>query len=74
MALTLAEAQARLSDLIHGLSPGEQVAIVENARTVATLTAASPERLRPIPGRGKGTLTILSDRDDFLEDFRDYLL
>ena len=73
MMLTLAEAQTRLPELIHGLRPGEKVVIVENDRTVATLTAPASDPLRPVPGRGKGTLTILSDRDDHLEDFVEYL-
>ena len=41
MKLTLAEAQARLSDLVHNLSPGEEVEITENNLTIAKLVAAS---------------------------------
>jgi antitoxin (DNA-binding transcriptional repressor) of toxin-antitoxin stability system len=73
MILTLAEAQARLPDVIHNLSPGEEIAIVENNRTVAKLIAPPPEQRRPIPGRGKGTLIILSDDEEHLEDFKEYM-
>jgi len=73
MILTLAEAQARLSDLIHNLSPGEEVVITENNRTVAKLVVPPAEPPRPIPGRGKGSLIILSEDDEHLEDFQEYM-
>ncbi len=74
MTLTLAEAQARLPDLIYNLSPGEVVAITENNQTVARLVARSEEPTTlPIPGRGKGTLIIVSDDDEYLSDFEEYL-
>ena len=62
MILTLSEAQARLPDLIHGLTPGDEVAITENNRTVAKLV-----------GRAKGTLIILAEDDEHLEDFKEYM-
>jgi antitoxin (DNA-binding transcriptional repressor) of toxin-antitoxin stability system len=73
MILTLSEAQARLPDLIHGLTPGDEVAITENNRTVAKLVAPCLEEPRPIPGRGKGTLIILAEDDEHLEDFKEYM-
>ena len=73
MILTLAEAQAQLPDLIHNLSPGEEVTITENNRPVAKLIAPLAEKPRPIPGRGKGTLIILSEDDEHLEDFKEYM-
>ncbi len=73
MILTLAEAQARLPDLVHALSPGEEVEITENNRTVAKLVATPAEEPRPIPGRGKGTLIILAEDDEHLEDFKEYM-
>lgn len=71
--VTIEEARARLPDLIHNLSPGEEVAITENNRTVAKLIAAPTEQPRPIPGRGKGTLIILSEDDEHLADFKEYM-
>ena len=73
MNLTLAEAQARLPDLIHNLSPGEEVAIIENNRTVAKLMAPPAEHPRPIPGRGQGTLIVHSEDDEHLDDFKEYM-
>lgn len=72
--LTLAEAQARLADLIHGLTPGDEVVITENDKQVARLTVtAATEKPRPVAGRGKGMLIVLSEDDDHLKDFEDYL-
>ena len=73
MILTLAEAQTRLPDLIHSLSPGEEVVITENNRAIAKLIASSAEQPRPIAGRGKGTLIINSEDDEHLEDFKEYM-
>ena len=72
MNLTLAEAQARLSDLVHNLSPGEEVAITENNRTVAKLVAASAVLPQPIAGRGKGAI-MMHAYDEHLADFKDYM-
>ena len=73
MILTVEEAQARLPDLIHNLSPGEEVAITENNRMVAKLIAPQVEQPHPIPGRGKGTLAIIAEDDEHLEDFKEYM-
>ena len=71
--VTLEAAQATLPDLIHTLSPGDEVAITEDNRTVARLIGPAAELPRPILGRGKGKLIILSDDDSHLEDFKKYM-
>ena len=73
MIMTLTEVQVRLLDLVHNLSPGEEVIIIENNRTVAKLIAPSAEQIRPIPGRGKGTLIIHSEDNEHLADFKEYM-
>lgn len=67
--VTIQEAQARLSDLIHQLSPGEEVVITENNQPVASRA----EKPRPLPGRCKGMLTIVAEDDEHLEDFKEYM-
>jgi prevent-host-death family protein len=55
--VTIQEAQARLPDLIHKLTPGEEVVITENNQPVAKLVSEQPQPkpgLRPPPGLGKG--------------------
>jgi len=71
--VTIQEAQARLSDLIHQLSPGEEVVITKNNQPVAKLVASRAEKPRPLPGRCEGMLTILAEDDEHLEDFKEYV-
>ncbi len=73
--ITLEEAQAHLKELIGRLAPGEEVVITEDNNPVAKLVgqASRNSRLRPPPGLGKGMITILSDDDDHLKDFAEYM-
>lgn len=60
LTLTIEEVQARLPELIHNLSLGDEVVIIENNQPVAKLVSASPQPragLRPPPGLGKGFIT-----------------
>jgi prevent-host-death family protein len=74
--ITIEEAQAKLKELIHKLAPGEEVIITENQQPVAKLVNQPPNTkpgLRPAPGLGKGCITIVSDDDEHLKDFVDYM-
>ena len=71
--VALAEAQARLPELIHQLSPGEEVVITENNRPVAQLSALRLEKPQPVLGRCQGMLTIISEDDEHLADWSEYL-
>lgn len=74
--VTIEEAQAMLPDLIHKMMPGEEVVITENNQPVAKLVSESPKpkpALRPPPGLGKGFITIVSDDDEHLKDFAEYM-
>ena len=71
--VTLEEAQAGLADLIHNLTPGEEIVITENDLPVAKLVTSPLPRLRPPPGLGKGMITIISDDDEHLKDFAEYM-
>lgn len=71
--LTIAEAQARLPELIRQIAVSEPVIITEADRPVAQLVAVTSNENRPIPGRCKGKLTIVSDDDEHLKDWAEYL-
>lgn len=74
--VTIQEAQAQLPDLIHRLNPGEELVITENDRPVAKLVSESPKPiagLRPPPGLCKGMITIVTDDDEHLKDFAEYM-
>jgi antitoxin (DNA-binding transcriptional repressor) of toxin-antitoxin stability system len=67
------QAEGRLAEIIEKLSPGEAVLLTRNDRTVARLVGEAGEMPQPVPGRGKGMLTIVSDDDEHLKDFAEYM-
>jgi antitoxin (DNA-binding transcriptional repressor) of toxin-antitoxin stability system len=74
--ITLTEAQTTLSELIHRLTPGEEVVITENDRNVAKLIVMPPtSEPRKIPQLGtlRGTVLSMEHFDDPLEDFSEYM-
>jgi prevent-host-death family protein len=75
-SVTIEQAQAKLAELIHSLSPGDHVLITENNRPVARLVgeqATKASCLRPPPGLGKGFITIVADDEEHLKDFEEYM-
>ena len=76
MTATLLEAQADLAGIIHRLAPGEELILTENNEAIATLRAISSgpmPRKRPPPGLWKDKVIILSDDEDHLKDFAEYM-
>ena len=74
--VTMEEAASHLRELIHQLAPVEELLITENNEPVAKLVselAKSPRKQRPGPGLCKGMITIISDDNDHLKDFVEYL-
>ena len=73
--VTIQEAQARLSDLIHRLSPGDEVVITENDEPVAKLARIEPKTQWPCKaGSAKGTIHWMApDFDAPLEEFKEYM-
>ncbi len=71
--LTLEEAQSHLGEIIDKLTPGEEVILTRSAKPVAHIVAGPGEQPRPVPGRGKGMLTVISEDDDHLKDFAEYM-
>jgi prevent-host-death family protein len=72
--MTIEEAQAKLSEVIDRLAPGEEVIITRNAQPVAKLVGQQRPRRKPRrPGSAKGKLVILAEDDEHLQDFKDYM-
>jgi antitoxin (DNA-binding transcriptional repressor) of toxin-antitoxin stability system len=68
--VTIEEAQARLPELIGGLSQGEELVITQGGRAVARIVGERAEsRQRPGPGLARGMLTIVADDEEPLNDF-----
>ena len=73
--VTIEEAQNKLTELIHRMTPGEEVVITENDQPVARLVATAPPERKPRQaGTLKGTVLYMApDFDAPLEDFREYM-
>lgn len=74
-SISIHEAQATLPDLIHRLTPGEEIILTENDQPVAKLVA-TPSQPRPVPrlGTQRGSVLYLApDFDAPLEDFQEYM-
>lgn len=82
--ISLHDAQARLAELIHGLSPGQVLTITENDRPVAQLVPVPLVRQRPprprppvtgMPkaGQYEGRLLVPEDFKEPLDEMREYM-
>jgi antitoxin (DNA-binding transcriptional repressor) of toxin-antitoxin stability system len=73
--VTIKEAQSALADIIHRLSPGEEVVITENDQPIARLvpTPAAAKQARRRLGTMKGSvISMTPDFDAPLEEFGEY--
>ena len=72
--VTIEEAQAKLPELIAHLATGEELVITCDQRPIARLLAeGKPKRQPRKAGSAKGILTIVSDDDEHLRDFVEYM-
>ena len=73
-SLTVQEAQAKLSELIHDLKPGDEVVITENDQPLARLVATGQRPRAPRrPRTLRGTVKYMApDFDAPLDDFTEY--
>ena len=74
--ITIDDAHAKLKEIIHQLSPGEELVITENQLPVAKLVSEHPKTAqppRPGPGVCKGEIIYMApDFDAPLEDMKEY--
>lgn len=71
--LNIAEAKARLSELVEKAAIGEEVVIAKDHRPVARITAIERTGHPRKPGSAKGQVWIAPDFDTTPADFDDYL-
>jgi len=72
--ITIEEAQTDLPQLIDSLIPGETVVITRNQKPIARLTGETVTARKPrVAGNCKGMLVIVSDDEEHLEDFAEYM-
>jgi antitoxin (DNA-binding transcriptional repressor) of toxin-antitoxin stability system len=73
-SITLSEAQKNLPEIIASLHPGEELQILQNNTPIARLIPEPKPRRQPRqPGSAIGTLNILADDDEHLQDFTAYM-
>lgn len=71
--VNLAEAKARLSELVDKAAVGEEVVIAKDHKPVAKLTSLDrPGHVRK-PGSARGQIWIAPDFDETPPEFADYL-
>jgi antitoxin (DNA-binding transcriptional repressor) of toxin-antitoxin stability system len=74
MNIPLKEAQEKLPELIHQLTPGEELVITENDQPVARILPASQSSKQRALGSMRGTvLHMAADFDAPLEEFREFM-
>ena len=73
MTVSIEQAQLKLEDLISRASEGEPISITQDGREVAQIVATAGKNRRPAPGFGKNVVEIISDDDEHLIDFADYM-
>jgi prevent-host-death family protein len=74
--VSVQEAQAKLSELIRKLKPGDEILITDNNQPVARLVPAlgEPQKKPRRPGTLRGTVKYMApDFDAPLEDFKEYM-
>lgn len=76
MTVTLEEAQSRLPEIIDQMIPGESLSITHDNHAIAKLVKQAPpsgssEPRRP--GSAIGKLTIISEDDEHLDHFKEYM-
>ncbi|MGA2231591.1 MAG: hypothetical protein ABSH22_11885 [Tepidisphaeraceae bacterium] len=73
MTVSIEQAQLSLKELIEKTAHGESVVITEGNQPVAELRSVTSSQPLPVFGSCKGMLTIVSDDDDHLADFAEYM-
>lgn len=70
--VNIAQAKARLSELVEKAARGEEIVIARDHKPVAKLVAVERSRVPRTPGSAKGTVWIAPDFDETPSDFIDY--
>lgn len=71
--VSLEEAQAHLPELLEKVAGGQAIIITRDDTPLAQLTPIHPSKPQLQFGSCKGMLTIVSDDDEHLEHFKEYM-
>ncbi len=70
--ISVEQAAARLSEIIHSLGTGEEIVLTENDAPVARLSSSGEHWVRH-RGNCKGLLKVVHEGQEHLSDFRAYM-
>jgi antitoxin (DNA-binding transcriptional repressor) of toxin-antitoxin stability system len=74
--LPIKEAAIRLEELVSRLRPGDEIKLTAEDKSVARIIAEPAQGPGPPYRRGgacKGMLTVISEDEDHLADFKEYM-
>jgi antitoxin (DNA-binding transcriptional repressor) of toxin-antitoxin stability system len=72
-SVTLAEAQARLPQLLEQLQPGEEITIIDRGQPIAQVKKVGPTSWPCKAGSARGKIRMAPDFDAPLEEFKEYM-
>lgn len=73
MTVSIEQAQLKLAELVNRTRGGEEIVITQNGRSVAKIVADPGQAITPKLGFAKGKLRIISEDEDHLKDFAEYM-
>ena len=71
--MTIDQAAAKLNEIVGSLGPGDEIVLTRDNQPVAKIVGQPARPVARQPGNCKGMLTIVSEDDEHLEDFKDYI-
>ncbi len=71
--VSLSEAQAHLPELLEKVAAGQEVVITRDDTPLALITPICTANPQPRFGSCKGMLSIVSDDEEHLEHFKEYM-
>lgn len=74
MTISIEQAQLKLATLVAQSAKGETIELTQDGQTVARIVATQPApRRERTPGFAKDLIRVISDDDEHLKDFADYM-
>ena len=71
--VTIPEAQAHLPEIVENLKAGEEVILTHNEQLVAKLIPISAAAPQPVFGSSRGKLIIVTEDEEHLKHFQEYM-
>jgi len=71
--ISVQDASGQLTTLMRGLHPGDQLMLTDGQQRIARVVPDDAGRPNRQAGRCKAMLEIVSNDDDILEHFKDYV-